>query len=174
MTTADSVPSLSQVREPGALLKQSNALKGGRSFQNTQTSWNPPPIVEDEFQGEYALRMLSWTQLWGDGIYFRCAIRARYDANYLAGGGVQGYRTKFACERPSWTHLVIQAATVNGLSGSVRWNDNPGAWPPTEGMLCDQLSPLWELNPMRILDPKMCRPLVLMVSEGCACNVIAE
>eukprot|EP00969_Alexandrium_andersonii_P244427 10800203-Alexandrium_andersonii.AAC.1 len=70
MTTADSVPSLSDVREPGAMLKQSNALKGGRSFYNTQTNWGPPPIVEDQFQGAPGLDMLSWTQLWGDGIYY--------------------------------------------------------------------------------------------------------
>eukprot|EP00969_Alexandrium_andersonii_P023426 1023178-Alexandrium_andersonii.AAC.1 len=50
MTTADSKPSISDVRMPGAMLKASAALKGGRSFQNAQTNWGPPPIAEDGFQ----------------------------------------------------------------------------------------------------------------------------
>eukprot|EP00969_Alexandrium_andersonii_P161325 7129554-Alexandrium_andersonii.AAC.1 len=89
----------------------SNALAGGRALQNNQGSYDPPPVDPDAFQGGQAMQVLAWTQLWGDGIFYRCALRARYEGDYLKGGSARGYTTRFDCERPSWTHLVIQAAT---------------------------------------------------------------
>eukprot|EP00969_Alexandrium_andersonii_P216982 9583924-Alexandrium_andersonii.AAC.1 len=86
MTTADTVPSITQVRDVKSLLPKSNALRGGKALQNADT-YQPPPIPQDAFTGESAMQVLSWTQLWDDGIFYRCAIRARYDGDYLKGGG---------------------------------------------------------------------------------------
>eukprot|EP00969_Alexandrium_andersonii_P273897 12105783-Alexandrium_andersonii.AAC.1 len=173
MTTADTVPSVTNARTAKSLLPKSNALAGGRALQNNQGTY-APPVDPDAFQGGHAMHMLSWTQLWDDGIFYRCAIRARYAEDYLKGGSAKGYTTQFDCERPSWTHLVIQAATLNGLSGSVKWNDKPEARLPDQWQIRDQLPPKWEVNPFRALNSKVCRPLALHVPAGAVRSVTAE
>eukprot|EP00969_Alexandrium_andersonii_P326666 14434661-Alexandrium_andersonii.AAC.1 len=60
MTTANTVPSITGVREVKALLSESNALACGRSLQIGQ-SQSLPPIPPDAFTGESAMQMLSWT-----------------------------------------------------------------------------------------------------------------
>eukprot|EP00969_Alexandrium_andersonii_P330839 14622944-Alexandrium_andersonii.AAC.1 len=55
MTTADTVPSITSVRDVKALLSQSNALAGGRALQNADT-YLPPPIPPDAFTGENAMQ----------------------------------------------------------------------------------------------------------------------
>eukprot|EP00969_Alexandrium_andersonii_P256501 11339108-Alexandrium_andersonii.AAC.1 len=86
--------------------------------------------------------------------------RARGRGDYLSGGRSKGYYVKHECENPTWTHLVIQASTVNGVGGDVRWDVRPWARPHVQAQLRGQLSPVWELNPFRTVHEKMRRPLL--------------
>eukprot|EP00969_Alexandrium_andersonii_P333012 14717139-Alexandrium_andersonii.AAC.1 len=92
----------------------------------------------------------------------------------MSGGRRQGYTVVQDCEDLPWTHLVIQAATINGLGGNVQWDHQPWARVGGQNQVRDQLSPNWEISPFRAVDRRMNSPLVLTVPEGCVRNVVAE
>eukprot|EP00969_Alexandrium_andersonii_P007949 346429-Alexandrium_andersonii.AAC.1 len=85
MTTSSNVPSITKLRGAGPLLSKSNALTSGRSLQGGDAQ-TPPPVDKHEFQGQWAMQPLAWTQLYDAGIFYRCAIRTRWDKRYLVGG----------------------------------------------------------------------------------------
>eukprot|EP00969_Alexandrium_andersonii_P133668 5911413-Alexandrium_andersonii.AAC.1 len=71
---------------------------------------------------------------------------------------------------PPWTHLVVQAATLRGTIAP-HWGPTPGhpAHKRIEGAatLRHQLPQNWELNPFRMLDPKMAAPSVIPTHKDC-------
>eukprot|EP00969_Alexandrium_andersonii_P126882 5607887-Alexandrium_andersonii.AAC.1 len=48
------------------------------------------------------------------------------------------------------------------------------ARPSPQVQLRDQMTPEWDINPFRAVNPNMCRPLALPATEGTVRNVIAE